>query len=108
MNLLPKMSLSAVLLVGVTTLTTMFISTNTIRDLVYELNVLFVQKDLTNVHQSIKMSYERFGSLELRKTDKNYHTVINHAQQTFNASHENFKGNLIILNLSSQLIHGKY
>ncbi len=104
MKLLPKLSIFTFILVVSTALMTIFVSINTIRDILYDLNVQLIQKDINNIHKFITDKYSALEKHDLQHVNAYYQRTILDMQPLLIAAAQDNKGHLAILSQSGQEI----
>ena len=102
MKLLPKLSLFTILLVSSTALMSIFISTNTIKGIIYDLNSQLIENDLNNMQQRIRQEYNALEKNGLQDVEAYYKKVLEQIERDATSRYKNKKGNLILLDKEAQ------
>lgn len=104
MKLLPKLSVFTFILVVSTALMTIFVSINTIRNILYDLNVQLIEKDINNIHQIITDKYASLEKHDLQHVKAYYQKSIADMHPLLIATAQDNKGHLAILSQTGQEI----
>ncbi len=104
MKLLPKLSFFTFLLVLSTASMAIFVSVNTIKSIIDDLNIQLVEKDLNAVHQVIHDKYSALEKHDLQHIKSYYQKALAETQKILITISMENKGHLAILSQSGQEI----
>ncbi|MCW8929475.1 MAG: EAL domain-containing protein [Gammaproteobacteria bacterium] len=104
MKLLPKLSLFTIVLVTTTAVISMFISINTIKDIIYDLNSNVIQNDLEHVQLRISQEYDTLKKHGLQDVKGYYLKLLSQLEIDLSSQYKNEKGIVILLDREAKIV----